>query len=387
MNIFKKLIFLIKRPCIILVTGKGCFSASEAIFQVLNPYFKARKISNNKLPLVKDKNEILIFENELADSQSDENIEELIFLFKKSQLPILAVTHIGEIPSDKNLFACLAESRRAGKREKTSLIRKIVKTLPDYGFLILNSDDETAREIKKESSASSLTYGFQKGADFQATDININLDGTNFKINHQGNIVPFWLNKLFGKELIYSALAGICLGTIKKINLVDMSQTLKSYKSLPGKMRLIEGVKNSLVLDDSKNATPFSMIEALEILGKLPLRFQKNSGAQGRKIAVLGDILGVGKYTIEAHEAIGENAAQNSDLLFTVGLRARFIAQAAGNKGMREENIFTFDTTKEAKIQLQKEIKQNDLILIDGSSEMKMGEIVEEIEKKELSSF
>ncbi len=347
MNFFKKLIFLLKRPCVILVTGKGHSCAFQAIF-TLKPYFNKEKV--------------LIFESDLSKSKE---IEKFIFLFKKSRLPVLVVTHIGEIPVDKNFFA--------GEREKTSSIRKIAGILPEKGFLILNFDDETVRELKNASPAPSLTYGFQKGADFQATDVNINLNGTNFKINYQGNIIPFWLNKLFGKELIYSSLAGICLGTIKKVNLVEISQALKSYKSLSGKMRLIEGVKNSLVLDDSKNATPLSMIEALGVLGKLETK--------GRKIAVLGDILGIGYYTIEAHETIGEKVAQNSDLLFTIGLRANFIAQGAISKGMREENIFKFNTAEEAKIQLQKEIKQGDLILIDGSSEMKMEEIVKEIKK------
>jgi len=346
MNFFKKLIFLIKRPCIIIVTGKGRFCAAGAISQILKAEGQSFKI----------------FE---TDFSKPKEIKKFSFLLKKSRLPILVVTRIGEIPADKNFFA--------GEREKTSLIRKIAGILPEQGFLILNFDDETVREIKNQSQALSLTYGFQKRADFQATDININLSGTNFKINYQDNIIPFWLDRLFGKELIYSALAGICLGTIKKINLVEISQALKSYKSLPGRMRLIKGVKNSLVLDDSKNATPFSMLEALEVLGKLE--------EKGRKIAVLGDILGIGKYTIEAHETIGEKVAQNSDLLFTIGLRARFIAQGAVSKGMKEENIFKFDTAGEAKIQLQKEIKQNDLILIDGSSEMKMGEIVEEVRK------
>jgi len=82
-------------------------------------------------------------------------------------------------------------------------------------------------------------------------------------------------------------------------NSIKVSEALKSYSSVPGKMRLIKGIKNSLILDDCKSSTALSMIEAIEILGKIPV--------EGRKIAVLGDIIGIGKYTIEAHETIGEN--------------------------------------------------------------------------------
>jgi len=346
MNIFKKLVFLFKRPDVIVITGKGRACAAQAILQVLKPYLEKEKI--------------LIFESDLSKPKDSEKFS---FLLKKSQLPILVVTHVGEIPADKDFFA--------GEREETSQIRKLAEVLPARGFLILNFDDETVREIENESLANSLTYGFQERADFQATDVNVNLSGTNFKMNYQGNIVPFWLKNLFGKEQIYSVLTAICLGVVKNINLVEVSQTLGDYQSLPGKMRLIKGIKNSSILDDSESATAFSMIEALEILGKIK--------TEGRKIAVLGDVLGIGKYTIEAHETIGERVAKVSDLLFTVGQRAKFIAQGAKNKGMPGQKIFQFDKIEQAKKVLQNEIKKDDLILIDGSKEMKMAEIVEEI--------
>jgi len=346
MNIFRKLIFLFKRSPIILVTGEGRFCAMEAVSEVLKFDFAKRKV--------------LIFESALSELKE---LKKFNFLLRKSELPILIVTHIGDIPADKDFFA--------GDRKETLQIRKLAKVLPDRAFLILNFDDETVREIENDSLAHSLTYGFQERANFQASDINLNLTGTNFKMNYEGNIVPFWLKNLFGKEQIYNALAAICLGVAKNMNLVEISQALGGYKSLPGKMRLIKGIKNSSVLDDSENATLFSMIEGLKILGKIE--------AEGKKIAVLGDVLGIGKYTIEAHETIGERVVRVSDLLFAVGSRARFIAQGAKNKGMLEQKIFQFNDVEEAKKVLQEEIKKGDLILIDGSKEMKMGEIVKEI--------
>ena len=340
MNLINKIKFLWKKPKVIIVAGEGRVCTAEAIRKVLK----------------QDKNKILVIETEL------QKINDFKFLVKKSSLPILVVTHIGDIPFDKDFFA--------GPREKTKEIIKLAKILPAQGFLILNFDDETAREIKTETIAHSLTFGFQGGADFRASDIKLNT-GVNFKINYKGNIVPVWLEKLFGKEQIYSVLAAASCGVIFDLNLVEISQALKVYQGLPGKMRLIKGIKNSWVLDDSKSAAVFSMTEALEILGKI----------QGikRKIAVLGDILGIGKYTIEAHESIGERVAKSADLLFTFGSRAKFIAQGAHTKGMTLEKIFQFDTIEEGKIRLQDEIKEGDLILIDGSKEMEMEKIVKEI--------
>jgi len=351
MNLINKIKFLFKRPKVVIVTGEGRACAKEAIYQVLNPYFKIDS-------------EILIFDSDLTNPSS---VETLKFLIKNSSLPILVVTQVGDIPFDKDFFA--------GEREKTLAIRTLAKTMPAQGFLILNFDDETVREIKADAIAHSLTFGFQEGADFQATDIKLN-SGTNFKINYKGNTVPVWLEKLFGKEQVYSALGATALGIIFDLNLVEISQALKDYHSLPGKMKLIEGIKHSWVLDDSESATVFSMAEAIEILGKISP--PPNFGG-GRKIAVLGDVIGIGKYTVEAHEAIGERVARNADLLFTFGPRAKFIGQGAQNKGMTVEKIFQFDTIDEGKIKLQDKIKEGDLILVDGSKEMEMKKVVEEI--------
>lgn len=344
-NFIQKFIFFWKKPKIIIVAGKGRILAIEAIFQVLKPHFKIGK-------------EILIFQTEPDGT----GVAKFKYLLKHSSLPILVVTHLADIPFNKDFFA--------GEKEEIKEIRELAKMMPTRGFLVLNFDDETVREIKDETNLQELTFGFQERADFQATDIKLN-SGTNFKINYQGNIVPIWLDKLFGKEQIYSALVAAAVGTIFDLNLVEISQALKNYRSLPGRMRLIKGVKNSLILDDSESATVFSMIEAIEILGKI-------EGPQ-RKIAVLGDVLGIGKYTIEAHEAIGERVARNTDLLFTFGQRAKFIAAGAQSKRMTIDRIFQFDILAEGILKLKEEIKEGDLILIDGSKEMKMEEIVKEI--------
>ncbi len=342
-NIFDLIKIFLKKPKIIIVAGESQKTTKEAIFQVFKHYFKVGR-------------DVLIFEFNPG------KLKKFKIFIKNSSLPILVVTNIGDIPPEKYFFA--------GDKEKVSKIKELVKLIPSHGFLVLNFDDETVRELKTETIAHNLTFGFQERADFRATDINLNT-GTNFKINYRGNIVPIWLENLFGKEQIYSALAATAVGTLFDLNLIEISQALKSYQSLPGKMRLIKGIKNSWILDDSESATVFSMIEAIEILGKIQ-NFK-------RKIAVLGDILGIGKYTIEAHEAIGEKVAKNADLLFTFGSRAKFIAEGAKRKGMALEKIFQYDTIEEGKIDLQNEIQKEDLILVDGSKEMRMANVVKEI--------
>jgi len=345
MNIFEKIKFILKKPKVVVVTGNGRQTAKEAIYQVLSQHFKVEK-------------EILVFE------VGDKEIKKFGFFLKNSSRAILVITPVGDIPYDKEFFS--------GAKEEVKEVTLLAKTLPAQTNLILNFDDETVREIDDVTNLKTLTFGFGERADFKASDVKLNM-GTNFKVNYKGNIVPVWLEKLFGKEQIYAALSAVAVGTIFDLNLVEISQALKNYFSLPGKMRLIEGQKKSFILDDSESATVFSMVEAIETLGKP--EWAK------RKIAVLGDVLGIGKYTIEAHEAIGERVTKNCDLLFTVGERAKFIAQGATQKGMPIEKIFQFDTIDEGKLKLQEEIKEGDLILVDGSKEMEMGKIVKEIKK------
>lgn len=347
-SIFDKIGFIFKKPKVIIVSGAGRACAKEAIFSVMKNFFSLGK-------------EILIFESDLKSPQI---LERAKFLIKNSSLPILVVSHLGEIPFDRNYFA--------GEEEDVKNIKELAKSLPPFGYLILNFDDETVRGIKEETNLKEITFGFQKNADFCATDLITN-GGTNFKINYKGNVVPVWLEKVFGKEQVYSALTAIAVGTVFDLNLVEISQSLKDYSSLPGKMRLIDGIKNSKILDDSDSANISSMIEAIEVLGKI----QKAK----RRIAVLGDVIGVEKYAIEAHERVGEEVAKNVDLLFTFGPRAKFIAETAKNKGMPIDKIFQFDTIEEGKLKIQNEIKEGDVVLVDGSKEMKMGEIVEEIKK------
>jgi UDP-N-acetylmuramoyl-tripeptide--D-alanyl-D-alanine ligase len=228
------------------------------------------------------------------------------------------------------------------------------------------------REIDEITNLHTFTFGFSERADFFVSDLRFN-HGINFKVNHKGSTIPFWLEGTFGKEQIYTALAVAAVGTIFGKNLVEISQKMKNYKTLPGKMRLLDGINDSKILDDTESATVFSMIEAIEILGEIP--------GFKRKIAVLGDVIGVGKYTIEAHETIGERVAKNCDLLFTVGPRAKFITKGATEKGMDDFKIFSFDKIEDAVFKLKQTIRAGDIILVDGSKEMRMSEIVDQIRK------
>ncbi|MBI2625005.1 MAG: hypothetical protein HYW70_01580 [Candidatus Nealsonbacteria bacterium] len=349
MNKISNLFLLLKKPKLIIVVGRGRETAAEAIFQVLKKYFNVAKIQNRE-PGIRE-----ILNNEILISEK---------IFSWSHPFVLVATHVGEYHPEKEFFA--------GEEEEVKETKELLKNLRPNSFLVVNYDDETVRELEDLINVSSLNFGLGARAKVGASDITI-AKNLNFKINYEGKIVPVWLSNTFGREQIYASLAAASLGIIFGINLVEVSEALALYKSLPGRMQLISGIKNSLVLDDSAASSVFSMVEALDILRKMEA---VPDGKQGRKIAVLGDVVGVGKYAIEAHEAIGEKVRSSADLLFAVGAKARFIAEGAEAKGMAKENIFQFDLAKEAAKVIQEKVQEGDIILVDGSKEMQMSEVV-----------
>lgn len=348
-NIFNKIKIILTKPKVVMIAGHGQKTAAQAISQVLQNSFRLGK-------------EILVYQVDPT------YINEAEFLLEHAKLVVLVVTHAGEYEPDKEFFAA--------EKLETAFIERLVKRLPAQARLILNFDDETVRDMKNQANIRVLNFGFGARAEIQATDVFLTQLpdlGTNFKINYEGNIVPVWLKNLFGKEHIYAALSAVAVGEVLGLNLVEISSALKLYQGLTGRMKLIDGIKGTLILDDSESAMPLSMAEALSIL--------KGLETKGRKIAVLGDIIDIGKDTLEIHENLGEMVKGSADVLFTVGSRAKFYAEGAKRKGFAPDKIFSFDEASQAGLALQEEMKQGDLILVDGSGEIQMAKIVEEIEK------
>jgi UDP-N-acetylmuramoyl-tripeptide--D-alanyl-D-alanine ligase len=129
-------------------------------------------------------------------------------------------------------------------------------------------------------------------------------------------------------------------------------------------MRLLKGINDSFIIDDTYNSSPFACASALKTLGEVkPI---------GRKIAVLGDMLELGRHTEEAHKNIGRIAKENVDVLVVVGPRAVKIREGAIEAGMDPKYIFELSNSHEAGEFLQTFVQKNDFNLIKGSQGMRM---------------
>lgn len=284
------------------------------------------------------------------------------------------VTAVGEVPVHVEYFS--------GPEDVAKEKGRLIEALSDSGFAVLNFDDLAVLEMKERTKAKVFTYGFGDGAKVRISNLESWLEngipeGVSFKINYDDSFVPFKLSRSLGKSQGYAATAAATVGSILGMNLVDISEALSEYQGPRGRLKILKGIKNSTIIDDTYNASPLSTHLALETLRDLPLP-ASSAGAPGRRIAILGDMLELGKYTIDAHKEAGNMAGSFVDLLICVGSRAKFIADSATNQ-MPAGNIHTFETSDEAKLKVKELIREGDLVLVKGSQGIRMEKIVEEI--------
>ena len=394
-----KIVLWIHQPEIIGVTGSvGKTSTKEAIYRVLKKQFRVRRNMrnyNNELgvPLTilgletagrsltawlknffkagaiilweKNYPEILVLEM-AVDRPGD-----MKYLLDFIPVKVGVITAIGQFPTHIEFFP-----------EKGKLIEEkalLVKSLAKNSLAVLNYDDLSVRMIGDDlpKEVSIVNYGMGQGADLKIINYELAIKdlkkgdfGVNFKLEYQGSFVPVRLNKVLGKQQAYAVAVAAAVGLNFGLNLVKISAALRKYRSLPGRTKLIRGIKNSWIIDDSYNSSPTSALAALEILEELPGQ---------RKIAVLGDMLELGESTEAGHRHVGQQAVLVVDLLFTVGSRARFIADEAAKQGMAQDKIFKFSRSEEAALALQKEMFPGDAVLIKGSRAIHLEKVVKEI--------
>lgn len=287
-------------------------------------------------------------------------------------LSIAVVTNIGDVPVHVEFF----KTKEELAREKAAIVQAL---LPD-GILIVNADDPLVAAIMPRSEKQRrLTYGLHQKADIMARNPEILYEKTDGKelpvglsaiFTQEGRERTVRIEGIFGTHHVYTALAAAAVAHVLGLT-ETWIDALHSFEKAPGRLRLIEGEKETMILDDTYNAAPLAMEKALESLRVLH--------ASGRKIAVLGDMMELGSYTVEAHTAIGKLAAKTCDYLITAGQRAKCIADGALSQGMNKQYIKSFDTASEAGRYLERIIKPGDLILIKGSQAARMERVVKEI--------
>jgi UDP-N-acetylmuramoyl-tripeptide--D-alanyl-D-alanine ligase len=285
------------------------------------------------------------------------------------------ITAIGETPAHIEFF----NSRKHLVEEKSQLI----KTLKKDGLLILNADDETVLDMKANTKNRIITYGFKEGSDILGSgdsifyNDNSEPEGIIFRVDIEGKSLPVVIEGVFGRNHVYASLAALALSYGLKLNMLDAVNSLKNYDVPPGRMRLLKGINESLIIDDTYNSSPFAGETALMTLGDIRQEI-KNKENKGRKIAILGDMLELGRHTVQAHKNIGKIAREYVDVLMVVGPRAKSIKEGAIEAGMTAE-IYVFLDSYQAGNFIKTFVQKNDIVLVKGSQGVRLERAVEAI--------
>lgn len=337
---------------VVAVTGStGKTSTKEMIASVLKEKYNLHKTQqnfNNEIGLphtlfnLNREHEISVLE---MGMNNPGEIQRLAFMARPS---VGVITNIGT-----------AHIENLGSRENILKAKMELTTYfgPD-NVLVINSDDEYLSKIGNRDYKI-IGVSIEGKGDYNAENINnLGEDGIEFACRIRGEKHEFKIN-LPGIHNVYNALFAIAVGDMYDVDIDEMQSGILKFN--PGKMRMdIIDVKGSIkIINDCYNANPDSMKAALDVLAAY---------GNKRKIAVLGDMYELGKYSEEGHRETGRYANDKCDIIIAVGEMAGFIFEEC--KGSIES--YYYKTKEEACNKLKNLIKPGDAILIKASRAMNM---------------
>lgn len=391
-----QLLLLRTKPTIIAVTGSvGKTSAKDALYEVLKGHVHTRKSEksfnseigvplsvlgfesgwNNPLLWLKNLVDGLLlvlhpgrYPKVLVLEMGVDRPGDMDKLTKWIRPHIVVLTRLPEVPVHVEFFG----SPEAVREEKI----KLVRALRPEGTFVFNNDDEKVREVAGGVLQQTIGYSRYSPSTFTVTNDETfyeegRASGVSFTITHGKEKAVFSVRGSLGVQHTYAYAAAVAVGSIFGISLSDAQKALQDYTPPPGRMRLIPGIKDTLIIDDSYNASPTAVERSLQTLKEL-------TGVK-RKIAILGDMMELGNYSIIEHARLGGVAADSVNLLMTIGVRARGYAKGALEHGMNEKKILQYDDAETAGKELQHLIKAGDVILVKASQSIRAERVVEEI--------
>ena len=281
------------------------------------------------------------------------------------------ITHIPEVPVHIEFF----QSRDHIVDEKSALAKYTKKT----GTVILNRDSQYVWDIASNSKHNVVSIGFDKDANISASGVKRiilqNGYGMEFVVTYKNKIIPVIVPGFVAHHQIYGVLFALATADVLGYDLEQVALSMQNLPVSVGRLNPLVGINNTLILDDSYNASPAAMEAAIETLKIIePL-----AGVKSNKIAVLGDMLDLGKMTMNVHHEIGLMLKDNTDYAFLIGPRMEYAYQSALQSKYPKTKIFHFEKPLDALPDLLKIMKTGDIVLVKGSQGMRMERIVAEL--------
>lgn len=391
-----KVVLRRSKPTIIAITGSvGKTSTKDAIFTVLKDTYRTRKSQKSFNSEIGVPLSILALPNAWDSIWGwTQNIIDGFFIaFFSRQYPqvlvlevgvdrpgdmeritkwlkpdIVVVTRLPDVPVHVEYFG----TPEAVVAEKMQL----VKALKPDGIFIYNNDDPKLQEVAGEVRQKSFGYSRYLQSHYTASSDQViyNDDvpvGMSLVLSHRDETVTMRIEGSIGIQHNYTIAAAAAVAGHFGVSLEKVASALQGHEPAPGRMQIIPGLKHAIILDDTYNASPVAMELALQTLAEI-------RGAN-RKIAVLGDMMELGQYSSNEHERIGVLVPKCADMLLTLGVRSRKIAEGALENGLSEKVIWQYDDIARAGRELQNLIQPGDVVLVKASQSVRAERVVEEI--------
>lgn len=389
------------RPVVVMVTGSvGKTSTKDAVAAALTPAYYLRKSEKSynsefgvPLSIIGAKNPwnnpiawVGVIEEALALIFLPSHYPKLLVLEVGADRPgdlskilkiatpdAVVVTHLPSVPVHVEAYATPEAVRQEEFTPATAL--------PPDAPLIVSADDGFSRELASRTQARTLSFGFDASADIKLHNdapkvVDGVLVGMAATVTLSGKEHELVVPGVLGRPQLYAPAAALALALALGMDPDEALGGLATYAPPPGRNRLFRGKNHSLIIDDSYNSSPAAVIESLAALS---LAAHVSEGKKKRTVAILGDMLELGRYSVSEHERIGATIAKRADILITVGVRARAIADKAEASGMKENAVVRFDSSLDAARSIPELIKEGDSILVKGSQSIRMERIVAEL--------
>ena len=280
----------------------------------------------------------------------------------------IALPQVGVVSNIGTVHAERAGSQEAIARGKSELVQAL-PAAPE-GTAILNFDDPLVRKMEEKTKARIFFYGLSPESHLWANHVEgLGLAGIRFELHYKQETLHIRV-PLIGRHSVETALRAAAVGLVEGLTWQEILDGLREGQT---QLRLaaVRSSSGALILDDTYNASPESMLASLNLLSELEAT---------RKIAVLGDMLELGPYERQGHEMVGLRAAQVADVMITLGTRAHVYAEAGRRTGKRSANILEFETAEPIIDWLKKNLTKNDTVLIKGSHGLRMDNITAALE-------
>lgn len=396
LRVMARIVLRRHRPTVIGITGSvGKSSTKEAIFSVLSTKYRVRQSPGNF------NNEIGVPLAILGVSNGGNSRFRLFFspfyflatiFLPRSRYPEILVLEfgidrvgdmdylLGLVSPSVGVLTAISNSHLEFFKTISTVSRekgKLVLSLPKNGLAVLNADEPRVMKFRDRVKSETLSYGFAETADVRATHLSFFHDaagspiGSSFKLEYAGKSIPVRLPNILAEHHIAAALAAAAVGIFFKMNPLEVAESLRKFQSLPGRMRLFEGVRRSLLVDDTYNASPKSLFAALRTLGTL-------GGV--RRIVALGDMLELGSEFESAHrEIVAYIQDAGVHEVFLEGPGMLITKEELVRSGFPKERIHWFSDPDSLGNELAIFLREGDIVLLKGSQGMRLEKAVEAV--------